>query len=251
MLFNTSKTCSFGSLYWSFFSLLIPRNSDIGIIMSHHFLFAILWLSPGGLVMAQVQTSLPCRVQLRYLSPTYNQVIAAGHSLDVEVKDVASNTLALSAIKHIDLYLNNQFIGQDLSYPYRWDASRFAQLRNLSVGRHELKAKVEKKCGGWITFYQQFTVKNRDETQIGERLSICYRFDPMQELTWLKDFIRKNQKCKICEHRTPQCRFFKITFCQSNVVLWNDCGGKLICKNNCSTVQGAQLYKCWHLGCGD
>ncbi len=64
-------------------------------------------------------------------------------------------------IKHIELYINGQFVRKENHFPYEWakgSGQSDAYLRNLQPGTYNLKAKIVDKCGQSTNKYKTFTV---------------------------------------------------------------------------------------------
>lgn len=62
-------------------------------------------------------------------------------------------------IEYMELYVNNQFVRKETSYPYEWckGSNGDHKLRNLQKGCYKLKVKIKDKCGNinykHCTFY--------------------------------------------------------------------------------------------------
>lgn len=68
-------------------------------------------------------------------------------------------------IEYIELYVNNQFVRKETSYPYEWcvgSGNSDSYLRHMQPGNYKLKARIKDKCGEYHEIFCDFYVKGHD-----------------------------------------------------------------------------------------
>ncbi len=119
--------------------------------------YATFYVKGGGNQGDPVQQPDQCKYKSWFKYPKNNGTYRYGSDVYVRI-----DTEKYQDIKEMHLYVNQNFIRKETSYPYEWckgSGNTDSYLRNLKRGTYNLKARVQTKCGKWYEYFCKFYVR--------------------------------------------------------------------------------------------
>ena len=98
-----------------------------------------------------------CAFDYWFQKPQANSTYPTGSNVYVKV-----NPAKYQDVEYMELYINNQYIRKETSYPYEWckgSGNSDHQLRNMQPGTYTLKCVMKTKCGKKYEKYHTFQVQ--------------------------------------------------------------------------------------------
>ena len=98
-----------------------------------------------------------CKYKSWFKYPKNNGTYQYGKDVYVRV-----DTEKYQDIEHMELYVNNQYVRKESTYPYEWckgSGNSDSHLRNLKRGTYNLKCRVKTRCGKYYEYYTKFYVR--------------------------------------------------------------------------------------------